>query len=280
MGPSRLDRDLESLGRTQYHLSGRVNFAQMILNYPLALAGAAAIGGGLWFLQHVGFYFIMLAALFAGFGAWGIMFALVHFTHCRNPVIAVLAALPIGLVAYVGQFQADIIEQGGWQFAHRVDLLPVVIQSAWENQVIAKAGREGQPQYYGNMLVSIAELVMVVVMAGYGAYSTATRVYAEDSCCWAKSSKKVLTPDAAALIEEGIRTGTLDSVIPSLRIQMIPDPQNPPPRCNLTLEYVVDGDVYCGYLTVDHQVKSAVPVVRQLRLTDDELASCRPLFQA
>lgn len=100
------------------------------------------MAAALWFCHSIDKEFIILNACAAALGGLQLATWMVETGHCRNPKMAMLLALPIGLIAYFGSFQARLIASMGWQMIYRIDLLPTIIWQSWNTQqfVFQRAG--------------------------------------------------------------------------------------------------------------------------------------------
>lgn len=276
------DHDLEDLGRTRYHSTGRVDWPRIMALFPVGILAAMAIAGALIMLHEWGLYFVVIIPGLAAVGTMGLMHKLVEYGHCRNKIVATLIAIVIGSIAYLGYYQGQLIREVGWEAAYRIDLLPEIIWMNWKTQVlVGKRGQAAPPDdisFFVNILLFFVEVGLVLGGAIFGGREAAGRVYSEDDEYWSKSVAKNVPEWWGPKIEDAIRTNTLADVLERVEVQPIPDPQSPPPRTIITVEYFADGASPPVYLTATHVPKGTSVIVSQLLLTPDEIEACRPLF--
>lgn len=270
---------LAELGRSQYHPSGRIEWELALPRFAVTILGGAAIAVGLWYFQSIDQAYIILNACAAAIAALRLTTWMVVAGHCRNPKVAMILALPIGLVAYFGYFQAQLVESSGWQMAYRIDKLPAIIWHSWNTQqfVFERAGGVFEYQFIGNVVVFWIECLIVIGIPFAGAEHAARQVYSEETQRWAKSTAIVVSPDVIREFELALRSHRLAELFRELKRLHIENPKKPPARCVMVLTYT-DGEPQTGYLSMTYIAMFSKRIIFQLRLTPQELDACRSTF--
>ncbi len=276
------DVELRDLGRLQYQSSGQVDWTRLLPWIPAGFLGAAAIAVGLALMDVLGCYFVVVIPAIAGIGTYHLASRVIEYGHCRSQFVAFLVTLPIGLIAYLGYYQVQFAHETGWEMASRIDLLPKIIWTDWKTRVlVGREGFKGGPDdltFTCNVVVFIAELMIIGIFAHLGGVNTTNRVYAESRQSWTKSVTRIVSEKWGLQIEQSIRSNDLANLMPSIQVMPIPDPKHPPPRTIMTLEYTDDGEMPNGYLSVTHVSNRGSVIVKQLQLTAEEFHACGPLF--
>jgi hypothetical protein len=272
---------LTELGRCQYQPSGIVDWKLVRPRIALTFLSGVAIAIGLWTTYFIGHYYIVINACIAALLGLRMARWIVVTSHCRNPKIAMILALPIGLLAYIGFWQAQLIELGGWQMFYRFDLLPAVIWHSWTTQqfVFEKVGGTFEYQFVGNVIVFWVECLLVIAMPVAGAQQAANQVYSEENHCWANARAILVSPEVIPEFNQAIRANGLVAMFAHLKRLNVPNPKKPPPRCVIVLNDT-DGEIATGYLSIQYLAMFSRRIIFQLQLTPQELAACRKMFAA
>lgn len=131
--------------RNVYRPSGRVNWALFLPGAALTLGTAALMALALAYLGTRGWHIILFAPLLLVAPAAFALYGAVRVGHCRNPLLAGLLGVVVGLIVGVGHYHAELVIRTGPVALSRVDLLPEWINFQMQNY----GGRPRQCQESG-----------------------------------------------------------------------------------------------------------------------------------
>jgi hypothetical protein len=206
--------------RNVYRPSGRVNWAIFLPGAVLALVVAVLMAVALAFLGTWGWHIIIFAPLMLVLPAVGVLVGAVRLGHCRNPMLAIVLGVAVGLIVGVGHYHAELVLLEGPEFLSRVDLLPENVNLHMQHQVIRDVGHDQPKNKKGPDTVGIIfnwfflafEVVLCVGIGAAAGGFTARRVYDESRACWAVPGKQEFHLSTGAMLATALANRTPEGI--------------------------------------------------------------------
>lgn len=279
--------------RERYQSDGGIMAARLPALILLALVAAVGLAWALKLAFLSGWYLIFLVPAVGGGALAGVLYALVGWSHCRNRGLAAVLGITVGLTGYLGYYHLcfiDILPPG---FAWRVDLLPRYIAFRMETDVQEDVGAPDADQaeddnvdVFGNWLLFVLELGMVVGFTTSASWSRARRAYHPELGRWAKREKALLPPDADKPFRDALDGDRLAEFVATTTPGS--DAQT---CCSLLIEYATPSSgsplEYPVYVSLEPPPRTRVwhlfrkgrgTQLRQVKLEIAETLTLRPLF--
>src|SRR5258708_7690521 len=108
--------------RTHYKSSGAINFGAFLLWSLLALAVAGLLAAFMFWLYHVGHYYIIIVPFVCAAAVAGMARLAVSKGHCRNGLVGLLTGLFLGIILYLGSYYIAMLYYVGPEAAANPDL--------------------------------------------------------------------------------------------------------------------------------------------------------------
>ncbi len=204
-------------GRTRYQSSGFVNVGPFLLWNLLALAVAALLAAFMFWLFHVGHYYVIFVPILCALPVAGLAQLAVAKGHCRNRLVGLLTGLALGVVLYLGSYYVGMIYHLGPRAAARPDLLVQYIRFRMatdvERSAYSSRDDEDRPQRRpgsnGTNWVRFAiESLSAVGIVTAAAYRRSRKTYCEHCKRWLTRETTPFEPAQAAGIVESLQTGS------------------------------------------------------------------------
>ncbi|HWB10402.1 MAG TPA: hypothetical protein VG826_14315 [Pirellulales bacterium] len=180
---------------------------------------ALLMAGALDLLFIQGWYVLLIVPMVAALLLAAAIYLAVTYGHCRSRIVAVLMGFAAAALMYLGQYQIDLVRQGGPQFMWRVDLLPEFIAFRKKIEKQEKLGPQIQPNpaaaqkkpdLVGNWLMFGLEFTFVLFVGTYTGYSAAGRPYCGRCRKWRRRDVAFFPFDFAAQIVRAAEEDRLD----------------------------------------------------------------------
>jgi hypothetical protein len=179
-------------GRTHYRSSGDINFANFILWLIPALVVAGILAALMYWLFHVGHYYIIIVPAFCALAVAGMARLAVAQGHCRNKIVAGLMGAGLGILLYLGTYYVGMVSTFGAEVAARPDFLVQYIRLRLATDVMrdTHGGRDDETNpdrsnaqwlNWGRFGV---EFLMVVGIIATAATRRAGKTYCEQCHRW------------------------------------------------------------------------------------------------
>jgi len=204
-------------GRTRYQSSGHVNVASFLLWALLALSVAAILAAFMFWLYHIGHYYVIIVAFLCAAAVGAMARAVLAKGHCRNRPVGLLTGLVLGLFLYLGSYYSGMVYQFGPEVAARPDLLVQYIRLRMVTDVVrdtyAPKDDEGRPRGQprgegGNWVRFSIEFIGVVAIVTAAAYARSRKTYCEHCKRWLARETTPFAPDQAAGVIESMQIGS------------------------------------------------------------------------
>ncbi len=193
---------LSLAGRTHYRSSGDINFANFFLWLMPALIVASILAALMYWLFHVGHYYVLIVPLFCAFAVAGMARLAVAQGHCRNKLVAGLTGAGLGLALYLGSYYVGMVSTFGAEVAARPDILVQYIRLRLATDVVrdthgsrdeeTNSGRGGAPVL--NWFRFGLESLLVVGIVATAATRRAGKTYCEPCRRWMVRETTPLDP--------------------------------------------------------------------------------------
>ena len=208
-------------GRTHYTSSGGVNVGAFLAWALLALAVASLLAAGMFWLYHVGHYYIIIVPFLCALAVAGMAQLTVIKGHCRSRIVAALTGAFLGLSLYLGSYYIGMVYYFGPEVATRPDALFQYIRFRLATDVVrdvnAPKDREDQPGRGSgsrgmNWFRFGMEIIGVVAIVTAAAYRRSRKSYCEQCRRWLRRETTTFEPDKAAQLLESLQTGSARSL--------------------------------------------------------------------
>lgn len=207
---------LSLAGRPHYRSSGDINFASFILWLIPAFAAAALLAAFMYWLFHIGHYYILIVPVICALAVAGMARLAVARGHCRNKLIAGLMGASLGLVLYLGSYYVGMVYMLGAEVAGRPDILVQYIRLRLATDVVrdTHGGRDNDSasSHDGatvlNWLRFGFESIMVVGIVTAGATRRAGKTYCEQCRRWMIRETTPFDPTQAQAIMASLETSS------------------------------------------------------------------------
>jgi hypothetical protein len=229
-------------GRTRYASSGAINFGAFLLWTSLAFFVAGLLASFMYWLYHIGHYYIIVVPLVCALAVAGMMRLAVAKGHCRNGWMAALAGFGLGLILYLGSYYVGMVYNLGPGVAAKPEVLLHYIRFRLATDVTRDAAapnddrdrpsrRSGEPglNWFRFALESIGVLGIVTAAA----YRRSRKTYCESCQRWLVRETTPFEPDKAAGIIESLQVGSARS----LAAIFVTPPYTTIPNTTLAVEY-------------------------------------------
>jgi hypothetical protein len=199
--------------RNVYQPSGRVRWSVFLPGVLLTLVIAVLMAVALGFLGTWGWHIIIFAPVLLILPAVGALYGTVRFGHCRNPMLAIIIGVLVGLIVGVGHNQAELaIAYQDTETLVRVDELPEYVNLKMQHQVITEVGHDQpknqkKPDIVGiifNWFFLAFEVALCVGIAAAAGGLAAARVYDESRGRWAVPGKGEFHLSTASLLANAL----------------------------------------------------------------------------
>ena len=236
--------------RTQYRSSGKVEWGLFIPFLLVTLAVGLGATALMYFARKHGLHFVVITPALVVLPAAGALRAAAYYGRCRNGALISGLAGALALLVVVGHYHARMIDQIGWQVAHRLDLAPGWLWNELENQQL---GRGGVGPNTFNALLGVFLLVVegAVTWVLASAIALETPAYSESRRAWTRRVKLPVAPAVLEPLLAGLEAGSAAEVLAAVE----PIKAKMPDFLELTVEYPpphlpIHGEADPVYLTV------------------------------
>ncbi len=179
-------------GRTHYRSSGDINFANFILWLIPALVVAGILAALMYWLFHVGHYYIIIVPALCALAVAGMARLAVAQGHCRNKLVAGLVGAGLGFALYLGTYYVGMVSTFGAEVAARPDFLVQYIRLRLATDVVrdTHGGRDDETNPGRNSAQWLnwgrfgLESLMVVGIVTSAAARRAGKTYCEQCRRW------------------------------------------------------------------------------------------------
>ncbi|MHB0935520.1 MAG: hypothetical protein ACYC6A_03940 [Armatimonadota bacterium] len=269
--------------RNCYRSDGGVHIARFFIFSLLALAVAFGLAYMLQAALERGIYLMILFPAIAGLIAAGFVRLAIRQGHCRNGVLAIVLALVVGMVLYLGQFYIMFVNDVGLRYANRVDLLPKYIRFVVRNTETHEVGvsprrHELPDPEWLKWGVFLFELGFVVVLCVGAAAGEPGKAYDRVRRRWYREVKKYYLPQVSEFFTEGLSVAALERLMEAEEL-----PQNPQlQQVTVIVEYLLpQGDMGPApvFFSLTHPKKFRRRTVPQVALLPEEIAVLAPKFR-
>lgn len=172
------------------------------------------------------FYYYFFTPGFVGIPVFAAVWGAVRLSHCRNPLVAMLAGLVLGVFYYVGYWQlsyyANIVARGPAAVAMVQAIggapgLPGYINfrckmSKPAHHGAAPAGAPNKADYFFNIFFFCGEAILVAGIGMAIGRNTAKRVYYEAHRRWSSKFEFRLSPAALATVLRAVEARDWDAI--------------------------------------------------------------------
>ena len=204
-------------GRTHYKSSGGVNFGSFLLWNLLALIVAALLAAFMYWLFHVGHYYVIIVPFLCALAVGSMARTAVAKGHCRNWLVGALTGFVLGATLYLGSYYIGMVYHWGPEAATQPDALIHYIRLRLATDVVRdtyaprdddnrprrRPGSEGM-----NWFRFCIESVGVVAIVASSAYRRSRKTYCEHCKRWLIRETTPFEPGQAAGIIESLQTGS------------------------------------------------------------------------
>lgn len=293
---------LSLAGRSHYRSSGDLNFASLVLWLFPALIVATILAAFMYWLFHVGHYYIIIVPLLCAFAVAGMARLAVAQGHCRNRLVAGVMGAGLGVALYLGSYYVGMIYMLGPEVAARPDVFVQYLRLRLATDVMRDTHGGGGEDPVSRRGSSTAlnwfrfsmESLMVVGIVTTGATRRAGKTYCEQCRRWMVRETSPFEPtqtgaivgclernsarELAALCHATAYT-TMPNV--TMAVEYCPTLKGSVPReCPVFLSLKnVTANPPGATLDAFEQAKGKV-IVRRVELNRDELAALAPRFPA
>ncbi len=276
------------LNRELYHNDGGVRWARLPAMVVAGSAAALVLGFVLQCLFRWGWYFIILVPCLLAIPLAALTFWLVDWTHCRNRWIACSFGIMLGALFYLSYFHFCMTASQPQLLWNRVDLLPRYIllrmQSDIHHSTHERREVEREPSAFTNWSSFAMEFAFVALIPSLIGYACSQRGYSREQKRWMSRETALLSPFSIDPLVSAMNRGALAEFVQSVSKRN--DVQS---SAQLTIEYVQGAGSpldHPAFLSIEDWPIPPNPrkkvvrkkLVRQVRLTNEELLAFQPLF--
>jgi hypothetical protein len=226
-------------GRPSYKSSGGVNFGLFLPWFLLTLLVSGLLAAFMFWLYHIGHYYIIIVPLLCGLAVAGMMRLAVVKGHCRSRIVAMVSGFLSGLVLYLGSYYVGMLYQLGPETAAQPNALYWYIRLRLATDVTRDAhtprdsDRERSPSAGLNWFRFGIESIGVVAIVTASAYRRSRKPYCEQCHKWLVREITTFEPGKEAAILESLQT-----VSPRALAALCATPAYPTiPNAMLAVEY-------------------------------------------
>jgi hypothetical protein len=116
------------LGRAHYRSSCDIHFTSFLTWLGLALGGAVMLAAAMYWLYHVGHYYLLIVPLLTALAVGGLARLAVNKGHCRNRWVGWITGGLLGIVLYLGSYYIGMVHLLGSQVAGHPQVLAQYIR--------------------------------------------------------------------------------------------------------------------------------------------------------
>lgn len=226
-------------GRTHYQSSGSVSFHRLLPWMTPALAAAAALAVFMYWLFHVGHYYIIIVPLICALGIAGLTRLAIAKGHCRNRLAGAFMGFLLAMVLYPGSYYVGMVHQFGADMAARPDLLPQYIRFRIATDVIRDSHGNDEPErvrrgsHVMNGVRFSIELIGVTAIIVVAGYRRSQKAYCEQCQCWLARDVTMFSPEQTAPLLDSLESASARA----LAMLCATAPHNSLPNTTLAIEY-------------------------------------------
>jgi hypothetical protein len=204
-------------GRAHYRNSGAVNPGLFLLWTMLAFTVAAVLAAFMYWLFHVGHYYVFIVPAICAMVVAGMVRVAVAKGHCRNWVVGALTGFLLGATLYLGSYYIGMVYHWGPEAATQPDALVQYIRLRMATDVsrdaYAPRDDENRPRRRSsssgmNWFRFGMESICVLFIVTASAYRRSRRAYCEQCQRWLSQEMTPFEPGQAAGIIQSLQTGS------------------------------------------------------------------------
>lgn len=207
-------------GRAHYRSSGDIQFAGFLAWLGLAFLGAGIFAAVMYWLFHVGHYYVIIVPLLAALAVGGLARLAVIKGHCRNRLVGWITGGLLGIVLYLGSYYIGMVHLLGPEVAGHPRVLAQYIRLRLATDRVSDSHRgseddEGLPtrgdvgiNWFRFGLEFLGSIGIVATAAG----RRAGKPYCESCHRWMEREVTTFDPAQTNHLIEGLENGNLRSI--------------------------------------------------------------------